>query len=52
MALFHMKKRAKRTIEDRLFEHMPNALQEAQRKLQHEQRLRKRAAWKATQRVP
>jgi len=38
-----------RTTEDKLFERMPPAIQEAQRKLQHENRMRKRAEWKAKQ---
>lgn len=42
-------KKAKRTVEDQLFERMPPALQDAQRKLQHEQRMRRRAEWKAKQ---
>lgn len=48
-ALFHVKKLAKRTVEDQLFERTPPAIQEAQRKLQHENRMRKRADWKAKQ---
>lgn len=45
-ALFHVKKLPKRTIEDQLFERTPPAIQEAQRNVQHERRMRKRADWK------
>jgi len=41
-----VKKLSKRTVEDQLFERTPPAIQEAQRRVQHEQRMRKRAEWK------
>jgi hypothetical protein len=44
-----VKKLSKRTVEDQLFERTPPAIQEAQRRVQHEQRMRKRAEWKAKQ---